>query len=146
MRGLLHQAGTGFGRISSMAINGLHPDIKRENRVRKTLHYPVWRFLVGDLRGFCIGQSVTFVKLMLSCCLKVSPAHVGTLNYGNCYGMEQTRRSPPEEGNLRERRRRFVNREYRFREKERIADVSRRGAAASVRGRYGGFLVGVHPT
>lgn len=68
MRGLLHQAGTGFGRIPSMPINGLHPDMKRENGERKRpCHRPhrfPGRFAMIVYRSRCYFCQINVIKMV----------------------------------------------------------------------------------
>lgn len=66
MRGLLHQAGTGFGRIPSIAINGLHSDMTRENGERKRpCHRPhrfLGRFAMVVYRAKCYFCQINVIK------------------------------------------------------------------------------------
>lgn len=64
MRGFPHQAHAGCGRIPFMPINGLHPDMKRKNGENVPAAVRIGSLSVP--RCLCIGQGVTFVKLMLS--------------------------------------------------------------------------------
>lgn len=64
MRGFPHQAHAGCGRIPFMPINGLRPDMKRKNGESVPAAVRIGSLSVP--RCLCIGQGVTFVKLMLS--------------------------------------------------------------------------------
>ena len=64
MRGFPHQAHAGCGRIPFMPINGLRPDMKRKNGEKVPAAVRIGSPSVP--RCLCIGQGVTFVKLMLS--------------------------------------------------------------------------------
>ena len=64
MRGFPHQAHAGCGRIPFMPINGLRPDMKRKNGENVPAAVRIGSLSVP--RCLCIGQGVTFVKLMLS--------------------------------------------------------------------------------
>ena len=64
MRGFPHQAHAGCGRIPFMPINGLRSDMKRKNGENVPAAVRIGSPSVP--RCLCIGQGVTFVKLMLS--------------------------------------------------------------------------------
>ena len=64
MRGFPHQAHAGYRRIPFMPINGLRPDMKRKNGENVPAAVRIGSPSVP--RCLCIGQGVTFVKLMLS--------------------------------------------------------------------------------
>ena len=108
MRGLLHQAGTGFGRISSMAINGLHPDMKRENGERKRpCHRPhrfPGRFAMIVYRSRCYFCQINVIKMVFRASPNKKGQHLkGGVNPRHRAGwfpcprncLEATRRSAP---------------------------------------------------